>query len=124
MNKFHLHDYSLIQIIQSNRNQKYNIPSNWILKKLLSHLTLIEISIYIDTKWQIEKMLILTEGFFIHYYELDSRMPHWMLSISIELHLMTWTINMVTYMVWTMSNSLYHIDQAIAVVLRESVPTI
>lgn len=44
-----------------------------------------------------------------------------MLSIAIELHLMTWMTNKVTYMVWTMSNSLYHIDQATAAIPRASV---
>lgn len=44
-----------------------------------------------------------------------------MLSIAIELHLMSMTISKVTYMVWTESNSLYHIGQATAATLRVSV---
>lgn len=34
---------------------------------------------------------------------------------------MTWTIDKVTYMVWTKSSNLYHIGQAIEVILGESV---
>lgn len=58
---------------------------------------------------------------FIHCYELDLRMPHWMPSISIELHSMTWTTDKVTYMVLITSNNWYHIDPVIAAILRELV---